>query len=76
MVVFGLAQSEFEKDPLFGFLVPKTCEGVPPELLNPRHVADDEKRYEERARRLAASFKENFRNFEKEVSREVLNVMP
>jgi len=72
----SLNQGEFEKDPLFGFVIPKACKGVPSEILNPRSSKSDEGGYEERAKKLAADFKENFKLFENDVSREVLDAMP
>jgi phosphoenolpyruvate carboxykinase (ATP) len=67
----ALEKGEFVKDPLFGFLIPKTCEGVPQEILNPALAGGDKARYEERARKLAKDFKENFRQFEKDAPKEV-----
>ena len=72
----SLDRGEFEKDPQFGFMIPKACKGVPSEVLNPRKFASDGARYEERARKLAADFKENFKQFENDVSQEVLDTMP
>jgi phosphoenolpyruvate carboxykinase (ATP) len=71
-----LEQEKFEKDPLFGFMVPVKCEGVPSEILNPRISTSDEGVYEERAKKLATDFKENFKQFEKDVPGEVLDAMP
>jgi phosphoenolpyruvate carboxykinase (ATP) len=72
----ALENGEFERDPFFGFMIPKACEGVPQEMLNPRSSASDKTRYEERAERLAGDFKENFRQFRNDVSKRVLNAMP
>jgi len=72
----ALDRGEFERDPLFGFMIPKACEGLPSEILNPRDSTPDKARYEERARKLAADFKENFKQFEDDVSKEVSDAMP
>ncbi|MCK4790425.1 MAG: phosphoenolpyruvate carboxykinase (ATP), partial [Desulfobacteraceae bacterium] len=72
----ALDMGEFERDPLFGFMIPKACEGVPQTILNPRDSAADKVRYEERARKLAVDFKENFKQFKNDVSKEVLGAMP
>lgn len=72
----SLLKTEYEKDPLFGFMVPKTCDGVPQEVLNPRLMASHGEQYEQRAKKLAGDFKDNFRQFEKEVPSEVLDTMP
>lgn len=72
----ALGQGEFERDPLFGFMIPKACEGVPSEILNPRNSTSDKARYEEQAGKLAAGFKENFKQFEHDVSKEISQAMP
>ena len=71
----SLEKQNFEKDPLFGFLVPSTCEGVPSEILDPRKSTSDHENYEKRAKKLTADFKENFKHFEKDVDLEVKKVM-
>ncbi|MFZ0451553.1 MAG: phosphoenolpyruvate carboxykinase (ATP) [Desulfatiglandaceae bacterium] len=71
-----LDQAEYERDSIFGFLVPKSCDGVPPEVLNPRASARDTAAYDERAGKLAADFKKNFKAFEKDTPSEVANIMP
>jgi phosphoenolpyruvate carboxykinase (ATP) len=72
----ALEREAFERDPLFGFMIPKACEGVPPEILDPRIATSDRDRYEDRAKKLAGDFKENFRQFERDVPRAVLDAMP
>ena len=72
----ALDQGEFERDPLFGFMIPKACDGVPPKILNPRDAADDRAQYDIRARKLADDFKTNFKQFEKDVPVDVLKAMP
>lgn len=72
----SLNRGEFEKDPLFGFLVPKACEGVPPEILNPRNLAPDKARYDDLAGKLVMNFKQNFQQFEGSVSEEILSAIP
>jgi len=71
----SLERQKFAKDPLFGFLVPNACEGVPSEMLDPRISTSDIENYEKRAKKLTADFKENFRNFEKDVDSEVKKIM-
>jgi ATP-dependent phosphoenolpyruvate carboxykinase len=51
-------------------------EGVPNELLNPKNAASDKTQYAARVKKLATDFKENFRQFKGQVSREVLDAMP
>ena len=70
-----LEQAECAPDPLFKFLVPKNCEGVPPEVLDPRVGAPDKAAYEARAKKLVEDFKENFAQFEQEASPEIRKAM-
>jgi phosphoenolpyruvate carboxykinase (ATP) len=66
-----LEQAEFAPDPLFKFLVPKACEGVPPEILDPRVGAPDKARFEDQAKKLVTDFQQNFTQFEGEISPEI-----
>jgi phosphoenolpyruvate carboxykinase (ATP) len=72
----GLDRGEFEVDPLFGFMIPKMCDGVPSEVLNPRKSVSDRDRYEEQAKKLAHNFKDNFKQFKGDVPREVAGALP
>jgi len=48
---------EYEEDPIFKVMVPKTCPGVDdPSILRPVNTWDDPKAYEERAKKLACDF--------------------
>ena len=58
-----LANVEYEKDPIFGLAVPKTCPNVPAEVLNPRSTWADKDAYDESAKKLAALFVENFKTY-------------
>ena len=51
---------EVEKDPIFGLSIPKTCPGVPDEILNPRNTWKDKKAYDETATKLRDMFRRNF----------------
>jgi hypothetical protein len=55
-----LEKSEFVLDPIFNVMVPKTCPGVPSEVLSPREFWADKAAYEETARKLAGMFQKNF----------------
>ncbi|HDR16340.1 MAG TPA: phosphoenolpyruvate carboxykinase (ATP) [Desulfobacteraceae bacterium] len=72
----ALDRQEFDRDQHFGFMVPRQCPGVPPEILNPAQSAADASDYANRAKKLAEDFKENFRQFEKNVSPEITSAMP
>ena len=66
-----LEKEEFSPDPLFQFLVPQACEGVPPEVLDPRAGAEDKAEFEDRAQKLLADFQQNFKPFEPDFPPEI-----
>ena len=61
----------FEPEPAFGLQTPKSCPGVPREILMPKGTWPDPAAYDRQARKLAARFEENFHLFEKEVPQAV-----
>jgi phosphoenolpyruvate carboxykinase (ATP) len=67
----ALADVPMREDPMFGFLVPRSCPGVPAEILDPRRVWPDPDGYDAQAERLAAMFRENFKHFEADAGQEV-----
>lgn len=56
----NLDNVEYVKDPIFNVDIPKYCNGVPEDILNPREVWKDKKEYERAANLLASKFVENF----------------
>jgi len=70
-----LDKADFRMDPTFGFEVPKTLPGVPPEFLAPRYGAKDPADYDRRAKDLAAKFVKNFEMF-KNAPREIIEAGP
>jgi phosphoenolpyruvate carboxykinase (ATP) len=59
-----LAGVEFEVEPSFGLSIPKSCPGVPPELLNPRNSWKNKAAYDKLAAELSARFAKNFEQFD------------
>jgi len=55
---------EFEIEPSFGFSIPKSVPGAPPELLNPRNSWKDKAAYDKTAADLSARFEKNFQQFD------------
>ena len=51
----------YRKDPIFGFEVPETCEGVPSEILEPANTWGSREEYYRKYDALAARFIENFK---------------
>jgi phosphoenolpyruvate carboxykinase (ATP) len=66
----------FTTDPVFGYQVPRSCEGVPPSVLNPAEAWPSKEQYMERYRQLAYRFVDNFKRFESETPREVIAAGP
>jgi phosphoenolpyruvate carboxykinase (ATP) len=51
---------EYAIDPVFGVEVPKSCEGVPANILDPANTWPSREEYNQRVRSLASRFIENF----------------
>lgn len=66
-----LDRAGFAPDPTFGILTPKSCPGVPREILTPRSTWRDPAAYDRKAHELGARFRDNFRRFEHVVPAEV-----
>ncbi|XLS28789.1 phosphoenolpyruvate carboxykinase (ATP) [Flavobacteriaceae bacterium M23B6Z8] len=57
---------------VFGVAQPRTCPGVPTEVLSPRKTWNNDEGYYKKAQELADAFKENFKKFETYASEEIL----
>jgi len=66
----------YETDPVFGLQVPTFCPGVPSRILMPGNTWKDNKSYGEQAKKLSALFRENFREYESQVTPEILAAEP
>ena len=63
-------------DLVFGFEVPVSCEGVPSEGLQPRNTWKDGQAYDAQAKKLAAMFLENFKQFGDSIDPEIIAAGP
>ncbi|MFP4370368.1 MAG: phosphoenolpyruvate carboxykinase (ATP) [Candidatus Kapaibacterium sp.] len=72
----NLDNVEYETDPIFGLQVPKECPDVPSEILMPKNTWKDKNAYDEKAKNLAAMFKENFKQYERFVDDKVIKSGP
>ncbi len=54
---------EYRTDELFGFEVPVEVPGVASKLLDPRATWSDPAEYDEKAKKLAKMFRDNFEKF-------------
>ncbi len=71
-----LLDVEYYTDPLFGFLVPKTCPDVPENVLYPADAWTNEQEYWKKYRQLAARYIENFKKFADDCPPEVAEAGP
>ncbi len=55
-----LEKAKCEENKLFHVMVPRSCPGVPSEMLDPRHTWSDKSAYDERAKKLAGEFSKHF----------------
>ncbi|GJM43405.1 MAG: phosphoenolpyruvate carboxykinase [ATP] 2 [Gemmatimonadota bacterium] len=71
-----LAKVDYETDPVFGLSVPKSCQGVPSEILMPRNTWADKAAYDAKAKHLAELFVKNFEAYRSEASADVIAAAP
>jgi phosphoenolpyruvate carboxykinase (ATP) len=58
-----LDKVEYKPHATFGVAMPKSCPGVPAEVLDPRGLWKDPAAYDQAAQELAARFEQNFEKF-------------
>ena len=71
-----LEKVQYETMPVFGLAMPKSCPGVPAEILNPRNTWGDKNEYDAKMNTLAASFIRNFAQYADFANEEILNAAP
>jgi phosphoenolpyruvate carboxykinase (ATP) len=72
----SLLEAEYVKDPIFGFAIPRSCNGVPPEVLDPSSSWASKDQYMNKYRDLAARFIDNFKKYAPDCPREVVEEGP
>jgi phosphoenolpyruvate carboxykinase (ATP) len=72
----SLLNVEYKTDPVFGFQVPKTCPGVPDNILNPADSWPSKEAYMDKYKQLASRFVENFKKYEDGCPPEVIKAGP
>lgn len=72
----SLAQTEFRRDPYFGFSVPVEVPGVETQVLSPVETWTNKAAFAETATRLVTMFRENFKRFENHVDADVRAAEP
>jgi phosphoenolpyruvate carboxykinase (ATP) len=63
-------------DPVFGYQVPTSCEGIPPHVLAPADSWADKEGYMRRYKELAARYVENFKKYEEACPPEIRKAGP
>lgn len=72
-----LARVEYETYPVFNLQIPKSCPGVPPELLNPQVAwTAGAENFREEVSKLGTLFVENFKKYESEATEDVVKAGP
>jgi phosphoenolpyruvate carboxykinase (ATP) len=71
-----LLESEFVQDPIFQFDVPKSCDGVPADVLDPSSSWPSREEYMEKYQQLATRFVDNFKKFAPDSTPEVIQSGP
>lgn len=71
-----LAKVEYETYETFNLHVPKTCPGVPDELLNPAKSWSGKTDFREEVTKLGKLFVENFERFQDQATKDVIAAGP
>nr|WP_321227844.1 phosphoenolpyruvate carboxykinase (ATP) [uncultured Psychroserpens sp.] len=71
-----LDKAEFNQHPIFGLFMPKECDGVPTELLDPMNTWVDKSAYISKSIQLAHSFHLNFEKFASQASNQIIEGGP
>ncbi|ULQ50639.1 phosphoenolpyruvate carboxykinase (ATP) [Flavihumibacter fluvii] len=71
-----LAGVAYERHQVFGMEVPMSCPGVPIHVLNPRNTWADPSAYDQKARKLAKQFIDNFDKYASGVTANILAAAP
>ena len=72
----ALADIDTEVEPIFNLAIPKSCPGVPNELLMPRNLWKEAAEYDKKVRALALLFHENFKQFAESCDESIKNAGP
>ena len=71
-----LANAEYETYDVFNLPVPKSCAGVPNELLNPKNSWTASTSFKDEVNKLGSLFNENFKKYSDQATPEVLAAAP
>lgn len=68
--------SEYVQDKIFGFEIPKKIKDIPEDVLFPQKAWKSEAEYDDKLRRLAGLFIDNFKEYADGCSKEILEAAP
>lgn len=71
-----LENTNYRQHPIFRFMIPETCKGVPSDMLYPANNWKNKEAYMISAYELAGRFEQNFKKFENEASNEIKEASP
>lgn len=71
-----LNNAAYEAHPVFGVQMPKSCPGVPDEILVPRNTWEDKEAYDKKANELAQLFVKNFDKYASQANEEIMAAAP
>jgi len=72
----GFKNAKFDKFPVFGFEVPTSCPGVESSILFPKNTWKDKGAYDDKLKKLGASFAKNFKKYADKATKEVIAAGP
>lgn len=72
----SLEKVKYEKDPVFGFEVPRSCPDLPSDVLDPASSWPSKKEYMKKYTQLAMRFVDNFKQFESNCPPEIIKAGP
>jgi len=71
-----LENADYEQLPVFNLAIPRSCPGVPQEVLNPRSTWENKDAYDSQIRSLACQFIKNFEKYAQGVTENILAAAP
>ncbi len=72
----SLMKVKYRKDPVFGFEIPLSCDGVPGDILNPADTWPSADAHAKKYKQLASRFIENFKKYAEGTPKEVIAAGP
>ena len=71
-----LEEVEYRKHEIFGLHMPTSCPDIPSKILDPKSTWESPDKYDQMANELARKFTSNFKQFESEAKKEILEAAP